>query len=169
MGIRDKAIILLLARLGLRAGDVWALRLADLDWANGRIRVKGKGRRQSVLPLPQDVGEALLAYLSQARPRVSLEPVFLRVQAPFRPFSSSAEIAGIVSRVLARAGINGVPTGAHVFRHSLATNMLRSGASLETVGTVLRHSRRTSTAIYAKVDTPMLQRVVQPWPEGASC
>lgn len=169
VGIRDKAIILLLARLGLRAGDVWALRLADLDWANGRIRVKGKGRRQSVLPLPQDVGEALLAYLSQARPRVSLEPVFLRVQAPFRPFSSSAEIARIVSRVLARAGINGVPTGAHVFRHSLATNMLRSGASLETVGTVLRHSHRTSTAIYAKVDTPMLQRVVQPWPEGASC
>lgn len=169
VGIRDKAIILLLARLGLRAGDVWALRLADLDWANGRIRVKGKGRRQSVLPLPQDVGEALLAYLSQARPRVSLEPVFLRVQAPFRPFSSSGEIAGIVSRVLARAGINGVPTGAHVFRHSLATNMLRSGASLEAVGTVLRHSHRTSTAIYAKVDTPMLQRVVQPWPEGASC
>ena len=169
VGIRDKAIILLLARLGLRAGDVWALRLADLDWANGRIAVKGKSRRPSVLPLPQDAGEALLAYLNQARPRVSHERVFLRVQAPFRPFSSSAEIAGIVSRVLARSGINGVPTGAHVFRHSLATNMLRSGASLDAVGTLLRHSYRSSTAIYAKVDAPMLQRVAQPWPGSASC
>jgi len=169
VGIRDKAIILLLARLGLRAGDVWALRLADLDWVNGRIVVKGKSRRSTVLPLPQDAGEALLAYLSQARPRVSHERVFLRVQAPFRPFSSSAEIAGIVSRVLARSGINGVPTGAHVFRHSLATNMLRSGASLDAVGTLLRHSHRSSTVIYAKVDVPMLQRVAQPWPGSASC
>ena len=169
VGIRDKAIILLLARLGLRAGDVWALRLPDLDWANGRIHVKGKGRRPSMLPLPQDVGEALLAYLLQARPRTSEDRVFLRVLAPFRPFASSAEIAGIVSRVLARAGISEVPTGSHVFRHSLATNMLRSGASLDAVGTVLRHSHRSTTTIYAKVDTAMLQRVVQPWPEGASC
>jgi site-specific recombinase XerD len=169
VGIRDKAIILLLARLGLRAGEVWALRLPDLDWAHGRIHVKGKGRRPSMLPLPQDVGEALLAYLRQARPPASGDRVFLRVQAPFRPFSSSAEIAGIVSRVLARAGIDDVPTGAHVFRHSLATNMLSSGASLDAVGTVLRHSHRSSTTIYAKVDTTMLQRVAQPWPEGASC
>jgi site-specific recombinase XerD len=169
VGIRDKAIILLLVRLGLRAGDVWALRLADLDWASGRIAVKGKSRRPSALPLPQDAGEALLAYLNQARPRVSHERVFLRVQAPFRPFSSSSEIAGIVSRVLARSGIDGVPTGAHVFRHSLATNMLRSGASLDAVGTLLRHSYRSSTAIYAKVDAPMLQRVAQPWPGSASC
>lgn len=167
--IRDKAIILLLARLGLRAGDVWALRLPDVDWANGRLHVKGKGRCPSTLPLPQDVGEALLAYLGQARPSTSEDRVFLRVQAPFRPFSSSAEIAGIVSRVLARAGIDDVPTGAHVFRHSLATNMLRSGASLDAVGTVLRHSHRSTTTIYAKVDTAMLQRVAQPWPEGASC
>jgi site-specific recombinase XerD len=169
VGVRDKAIILLLARLGLRAGDVWALRLPDVDWANGRIRVKGKGRRRAMLPLPQDVGEALLAYLRQARPPASGDRVFLRVQAPFRPLSSSAEIAGIVSRVLARAGISDVPTGAHVFRHSLATNMLRSGASLDAVGTVLRHSHRSTTTIYAKVDMAMLQRVAQPWPEGASC
>ena len=122
-----------------------------------------------MLPLPQDVGEALLAYLRQARPPASTDRVFLRVQAPFRPFSSSAEIAGIVSRVLARAGIDDVPTGSHVFRHSLGTNMLRSGASLDAVGTVLRHSHRSTTTIYAKVDTTMLQRVVQPWPEIASC
>jgi len=169
VGIRDKAIILLLARLGLRAGEIWALRLPDVDWANGRLHVKGKARRLSALPLPQEVGDALLAYLRQARPTASGDHVFLRVQAPFRPFSSSAEIAGVVSRVLARADIRDVPTGAHVFRHSLATNMLRSGASLDAVGTVLRHSHRSTTTIYARVDTAMLQGVAQPWPEGASC
>lgn len=169
VGLRDRAIILLLARLGLRAGDIRSLRLGDIDWANARLRVHGKGRRTASLPLPQDAGDAVLAYIEHARPIVAHEGLFLRVQAPHTPFASSAEIAGIVSRVLARGGIEGVPTGAHMFRHSLATTMLRSGASLELVGTVLRHQSADTTAIYAKVDIPMLMRVAQPWPGDASC
>ena len=169
VGIRDRAIILLLGRLGLRAGDVWRLRLADIDWANALLRVHGKGRRPTRLPLPQDVGDAVLAYLERVRPKVREERVFLRIQAPFRPFASSTEIAGIVARVLARACIDGVPTGAHVFRHSLATSMLRAGASLESVGTVLRHRSPNTTAIYAKVDVAMLETVAQPWPGDLSC
>lgn len=169
VGIRDRAIVLLLARLGLRAGDVWRLRLADIDWGSAQLYVHGKGRRPASLPLPQDVGDAVLAYLEQARPKVREERVFLRIQAPFRPFASSTEIAGIVARVLARARIDGVPTGAHLFRHSLATSMLRAGASLESVGTILRHHSPSTTAIYAKVDIAMLESVAQPWPGDLPC
>lgn len=111
----------------------------------------------------------MLAYLERVRPRVREERVFLRIQAPFRPFSSSAEIAGIVARVYERAGIDGVPTGAHMFRHSLATGMLRSGGSLESVGAILRHNSPSTTAVYAKVDVAMLEKVAQPWLGGASC
>lgn len=169
VGLRDRAIILLLARLGLRAGDIRHLRLDDIDWANALISVQGKGRRTASLPLPQDAGDALLAYTEHGRPITAQEYLFLRVQAPHTPLASSAEIAGIVSRVLARGGISGIPTGAHMFRHSLATAMLRTGASLESVGTVLRHRSPSTTAIYAKVDVPMLMRVAQPWPGDASC
>jgi site-specific recombinase XerD len=167
--LRDRAIILLLARLGLRAGDIRRLRLTDIDWTNALLYVHGKGRRSVTLPLPQDAGDALLAYIEQGRPVVAEERVFLLVRAPFTPFASSAEISGILSRVLARAGIEGVPTGAHLFRHSLATTLLRRGASLESVGTVLRHRSPGTTAIYAKVDVPMLMRVAQPWPGDVSC
>jgi site-specific recombinase XerD len=169
VGIRDRAILLFLARLGLRAGDVWRLRLPDIDWANAQLCVHGKERRPSRLPLPQDVGDALLAYLTHARPVVCEERVFLRSLAPFTPFVSSSEIAGIVARALARSGIEGVPTGAHLFRHSLATNMLRAGANLESVGTVLRHRSPNTTAIYAKVDVAMLETVAQPWLGDVSC
>ncbi len=169
VGLRDRAIILLLARLGLRAGDISRLRLDDIDWSNALLYVHGKGRRTASLPLPQDVGDAVLAYIEHGRPIVAHARLFLRVQAPHTPFASSTEIAGIVSRVLARGGIDGVPTGAHMFRHSLATTMLRAGASLESVGTVLRHRSPDTTAIYAKVDVPMLMQVAQPWPGGASC
>jgi site-specific recombinase XerD len=169
VGIRDRAILLLLARLGLRAGDVWRLRLADIDWANALLCVHGKDRRPTRLPLPQDAGDAVLAYLERVRSSVREERVFLRIQAPFTPFTSSAEIAGIVARALARSGIEGVPTGAHVFRHSLATAMLRAGANLESVGTVLRHRSPSTTAIYAKVDVSMLETVAQPWLGDASC
>ena len=169
VGLRDRAIILLLARLGLRAGDIRRLRLDDIDWSNALIYVHGKGRRTESLPLPQDAGDAVLAYIEHGRPIVAQECLFLRVQAPHTPLASSAEIAGIVSRVLARGGITGVPTGAHMFRHTLATTMLRTGASLESVGTVLRHRSPGTTAIYAKVDIPMLLRVAQPWPGDASC
>lgn len=167
--VRDKAIILLLARLGLRAGDVRDMRLGDIDWRAGCLRVRGKTRRPDRLPLPQDVGDAILAYLARGRPSVAEEHVFLRSLAPFTPFRSSSEIAGIVARVLARGAIEGLPSGSHVFRHSLATNMLRAGAGLESVGTVLRHSSPDSTAIYAKVDLPMLMKIAQPWPGDPTC
>ncbi|WFU13339.1 tyrosine-type recombinase/integrase (plasmid) [Rhizobium sp. CB3090] len=167
--LRDRAIILLLARLGLRAGDICRLRFSDIDWANALIRVHGKGRRSANLPLPQDAGDALLAYIEQARPLVAEERIFLRLQAPFTPLASSSQISDILSRVLARGGIEGVPTGAHLFRHSLATRLLRNGAGLETVGTVLRHRSPSTTAIYAKVDVPMLKQIAQPWPGDVSC
>jgi integrase len=119
-----------------------------------------------LLPIPQDAGDALLTYIEDVRPVVTTDRVFLRIQAPFTPFRSSAEIAGIVSRVLARGGFTGLPTGAHVFRHSLASAWLRGGADLDQIGVALRHSSRDTTAIYAKVE--MLAGVAQPWPERAS-
>ncbi len=167
--VRDKAIILLLARLGLRAGDIRDMRLGDIDWRSGHLTVKGKMRRPDRMPLPQDVGDAILAYLAAARPQAIEAHLFLRAQAPFRPFRSSAEIAGIVARTLERCGIEGLPTGSHIFRHSLATNLLRAGAGLESVGTILRHSSPETTAIYAKVDLPMLMKIAQPWPGEQSC
>ena len=166
--MRDRAIILLLARMALRAGDIWKLRLTDIDWRASRLRLHGKSRRGMFMPLPQDVGDALLAYIENARPMVASDRVFLRVQAPFTPFRSSAEIAGIVSRVLSRAGLVGLPTGAHVFRHSLASTWLRSGAELDQIGAALRHASRDTTAIYAKVDIDMLGSVAQPWPGCAA-
>ena len=120
------------------------------------------------LPLPQDAGDALLAYIEQARPSVREDHVFLRLQAPQGPLKSSA-IACLVAKARARAGIEGGPTGSHVFRHSLATSMVRAGASLEAVGAILRHQSPETTAIYAKVDVTMLARVAQPWPGGAPC
>lgn len=165
---RDRAILFLLARMGLRAGDVWRLRLVDIDWRTARLRLHGKSRRTTTLPLPQDAGDALLAYIEDARPVVSTDRVFLRIQAPFTPLRSSAEIAGIVARILKRGGFSGLPTGAHVFRHSLASALLREGANLDQIGVVLRHASRTTTAIYAKVDVEMLAGVAQPWPGAAS-
>src|SRR5215475_322086 len=167
--IRDKAIILLLARLGLRAGDVCRLRLADIDWSDGYLQASGKGRRSDRLPLPQDAGDAILDYLERARPGIEEERLFLRVRAPFRPFSSSAEISGIVARVFGRGAITGGPTSSHTSRHSLATRMLRAGAGLGSVGTVLRHRSPATTAIYAKVDVPMLLKVAQDWPGDVAC
>ena len=166
--IRDRAILLLLARMALRAGDVWRLRLSDIDWRAGRLRLHGKSRRGTMLPLPQDAGDALLAYIEDARPVVPTDRVFLRTQAPFTPLRSSAEIAGIVARVLKRGGFSGLPTGAHVFRHSLASAWLRGGADLDQIGVALRHASRETTAIYAKVDVEMLAGVAQPWPGAAS-
>ena len=162
--VRDRAIILLLARMALRAGDIWQLRLSDIDWRASRLRLQGKSRRGVFMPLPQDVGDSLITYIEGARPVVASDRVFLRAQAPFTPFRSSAEIAGIVSRVLSRGGFVGLPTGAHVFRHSLASAWLRGGAELDQIGAALRHTSRDTTAIYAKVDVDMLEVVAQPWP-----
>ena len=166
--IRDRAIIVLLSRMGLRAGDIWQLRLSDIDWRAGRLRLHGKSRRGMMLPLPQDAGDALLAYIEDARPVVGTDRVFLRTQAPFTPLRSSSEIAGVVTRVMKRGGFSGLPTGAHVFRHSLASAWLRAGADLDQIGVALRHASRDTTAIYAKVDVEMLTGVAQPWPGAAS-
>lgn len=169
-GIRDRAILLLLARLGLRAGDVLMMRLGDIAWNEGTIRVHGKGRREIRLPLPQDAGDALLDYLSQARPPADEDRVFLRSSAPYRPFKGSSVISSIVRLAINRAGIVGAPSrGANLLRHSAATSMLRAGATLDAVGTVLRHRSIDTTAHYAKVDVTMLQLIAQPWPGEAPC
>ena len=169
-GLRDKAILLLLARLGLRAGDVLALRLADLCWPEGTLRVRGKGRREVCLPLPQDAGDATLEYVCRARPTSDSDAVFLRSSAPFRPFAGSSTISSLVRLALVRAGIPDPPSrGANLLRHSAATSMLRAGATLDTIGAVLRHRSATTTAHYAKVDVPMLLQVAQPWPGEAPC
>jgi integrase/recombinase XerD len=169
-GIRDRAILLLLARLGLRAGDILTMRLDDIAWDDGTLRVSGKGRREIRLPLPQDAGDALLEYLSRARPRVDDDRIFLRSSAPYQPFSGSSVVSGIVRLALVRAGIADAPSwGANLLRHSAATSMLRAGASLDAVGTILRHRSVDTTAHYAKVDIAMLQQIAQPWPGEASC
>lgn len=169
-GIRDRAILLLLARLGLRAGDVLMMRLGDIAWDEGAIRVRGKGRREIRLPLPQDVGDALLDYLSRARPPADEDRIFLRASAPYWPFKGSSVISSIVRLALSRAGIVGAPSrGANLLRHSAATSMLRAGASLDAIGTVLRHRSIDTTAHYAKVDVTMLRLIAQPWPGEAPC
>ena len=164
VGLRDRAILLLLARLALRAGDVVHLRLSDLDWENARVRVCGKSRREAGLPLPQDAGDAVLDYIEHARPRIGDDRVFLTVRAPYRPFTSSNAITDIVIQALKRAGMHDVkPKGAYLFRHSAATNLLRAGASLDVIGALLRHRSPDTTVIYAKTDRPMLLEVAQPW------
>jgi site-specific recombinase XerD len=169
-GRRDRAIILLLARLGLRAGDIIDLRIGDINWSEGTISVTGKGRREDRLPLPQEVGDALFVYLEKTRQHFPSDHLFLCLNAPYRAFSKSSSVADIVRAALLRAGIENPPSyGAHLLRHSAATSLLRSGATLETVATVLRHRSLDMTAYYAKVDIPSLMKIAQPWPEIASC
>ena len=170
VGRRDRAILLLLARLGLRAGDIVHLRLGDLDWQAAWIRVSGKGRRETRLPLTQEVGDALVTYVTGDRPEADTDAVFLRSRAPFRAFRSHCAVSVIVDRALARAGVIRPSRGAaHLLRHSAATAMLRHGASLQEVAALLRHRSVTTTEIYAKVDVTMLRTVAQPWPEVPSC
>lgn len=169
-GLRDRAALLLLIRLGLRAGDVSKLRLSDLCFETATIRVSGKGRREVRLPLPQDVGDALLEYLRTGRPRVQSEFVFLRSIAPFQPFSMRHPGQGvkhIARAALRRAGVEPPTPGAHVFRHTAACQMLRQGVDLEGIAEVLRHRSVGTTGIYAKVDLVVLGQVAQPWPGGA--
>jgi site-specific recombinase XerD len=167
IGVRDRAVILLLARLGLRAGDVAALRIADINWDDGGVLVKGKNRRQARLPLPQEVGDAILAYL-QYRPRVDDDRVFIRAIAPFTALAGPC-VSQIVRRNMRRAGINAPAYGSHILRHTAATQMLRQGVSLYDIGSVLRHCSADMSAYYAKVDMGLLKQVVQPWPEVLSC
>lgn len=164
-GRRDFAILTVLVRLGLRAGEVAGLELEDIDWHHGELIVRGKGARRDRLPLPVDVGEALVAYLAGGRPQVGCRAVFLRVHAPITSMTSS-NVSELVRRACRRAGI--APVSAHRLRHSAATTMLRNGASLNEVGQVLRQSRPATTAIYAKVDRVALRALAQPWPRTAS-
>jgi site-specific recombinase XerD len=167
LGRRDYSILLLLARLGLRAGEVARLELEDIDWENARITVCGKGRKWAQLPLPADVGKALARYLRQDRPRCACRRVFLRDRAPTGGFRCAGAVSGIVKRALARAGVVSARKGAHLLRHSLATEMLRKGASLDAIGEVLRHQSPDTTALYAKVDLKSLRALALPWPGGA--
>jgi integrase len=163
--LRDRAIVLLLSRLGLRAGDVAQLRLSDIDWTNGTLQVTGKGRYQVRLPLPQDVGDALARYLD-CRPRVEqTDRVFLRSIAPCKPFASGDGVSSVVKRALRCAGIEAPAKGAHLLRHTAATQMLRHGVPLDQIGLVLRHRSIDMSAYYAKVDVALLQQIAQPWPE----
>jgi site-specific recombinase XerD len=166
-GQRDYTLLLLLARLGLRAGEVVALTLDDIDWEAGELTVLGKGARRDRLPLPRDVGQAMVTYLRQGRPQdCTNRRFFIRRKAPCRGFASSVAVCTIVRRALERAGIASPRKGAHLLRHSLATEMLRKGASLAEIGEVLRHRLVDTTAIYAKVDLVALRALAQPWPSG---
>ena len=164
LGLRDRAMLLLAARLGLRAGDIVALRLGAINWQGGTFVVTGKGRRASRLPLPQDVGDALLAYLAEARPDVGDDHVFLRLRAPFGRLRHQVTVSEAVSRAAKRAGIQMPRGGAHVLRHSLATTLVRGGVPLSAIRVVLRHRSNQTTTLYAKVDVPALLKVARPWP-----
>ena len=169
-GVRDRAIILLLARLGLRAGDIVNMYIDDINWAEGCLTVRGKSQNESLLPLPQETGNAILVYLKQVRPSVPLKQLFLCLNAPHRAFSTSTCVSNIARSALLRSGIVNLPShGAHLLRHSAATSLLRDGATLETVSSLLRHNSLDMTAYYAKVDIPNLMKITQPWPEGISC
>ena len=164
MGRRDYAILLLLARLGLRAGEVVGLELGDIDWRNGQVTIRGKGLVHQRLPLLADVGEAIAAYLRQDRPECCSRRVFVQMKAPRRGFAGPSTVSTIVRRALERAGLRPAVKGAHLLRHSLATGLLREGASMAEIGEVLGHQTPTTTEIYAKVDFNGLRSVAQPWP-----
>jgi integrase/recombinase XerD len=171
VGRRDRAILLLLARLGLRAGDIAQLRLSDIDWRNAEICVSGKGRREVRLPLTQEVGSALVAYLKYGRPHTDTDVLFIRSLAPFCAFRShGVAVSAIVANAMRRAGVTCQNRGAaHVLRHSAATSMLRHGASLQEIAALLRHRSIETTQIYAKVDVNTLREIAQPWPEVQPC
>ena len=166
--LRDRAIVLLLARLGLRASEVAGLKLTDIDWKNGRLAIAGKSRREERLPLTQEVGDAIIAYIEQARPRLPTPRLFFTDFAPIRPLTRTT-VGCIVRRTLSRGAIKSVHRGAHVLRHSAATEMLRQGVSLSGVGTVLRHRSPAMTQHYAKVDFGLLSEIAQPWAGRLSC
>ncbi len=164
VGCRDYAMILALARLGLRSSEVVLLELDDIDWVVGQIRVRGKNGQRHDLPLPMDVGEAIADYLQKWRPRNGSRRVFLRDKAPIRGFKGPSGLGCVIRRSLKRAGIDAPTTGTHQFRHGLASEMLRGGASLGEIGEVLGHRHVQTTVIYAKVDLNALRTLALPWP-----
>ena len=166
LGMRNYAILLLLARLGLRACEIKSLTLDDIEWEFGNINIYGKGGSTSRLPLPKDAGEAIVAYIKYGRPACSTRRIFVRHIAPIRELGNSSTISSIVRRALIHAGIKSSCMGAHIFRHTVATEMLHQGASLYEIGELLGHSNPNTTSIYAKVDIKALKKLAQPWPGG---
>lgn len=165
-GRRDYAILLLLARFGLRAGEVAHLELDDIDWRHGVLQVRAKGGKRNAFPLSREIGEAIATYLSHARARSDSTRVFLRVRAPIRGFKSAAAVCAIVLRSIQQAGVAAPSLGSHQFRHALATDMLRGGASLAEIGDVLGHKHPDTTRIYSRVDLDSLRDLALPWPGG---
>jgi integrase/recombinase XerD len=165
IGTRDRAVLLLLSRLGLRAGDVSQLRWRDVDWHQAEVQVVGKSRHAARLPLPQEVGDALLRHLTSAPAAALSDPVFLNTSPPLGRAISSGGISCIVERAITRAGIQAPSRGAHVLRHSAARSLLADGASLQSIGVLLRHQLLDTTTIYAKVDFRVLSTLARPWPE----
>ncbi|PKG95261.1 integrase [Paraglaciecola sp. MB-3u-78] len=169
-GLRDRAIILLLARLGLRAGDIVDMQIDDINWAQGTLTVWGKGQKESRLPLPQEAGDAILVYLNNVRPYITNKSLFLCLNAPFRALGNASCVSSIVGAALKRTSIKNLPSyGAHLLRHSVATSLLREGVTLEAVSALLRHNSLDMTMYYAKVDVPNLLKIAQPWPEEGAC
>ncbi|MGD9924984.1 MAG: tyrosine-type recombinase/integrase [Pseudorhodoplanes sp.] len=165
-GARDYAMLLLMARLRLRALEVMAIQLDDIDWRAGELLVRGKGQRHDRLPIPTDVGEAISKYLREDRTSATTRTLFVTLRAPNRSFKDSQVVNDILKEAFAATGVK-PPTpyvGSHVLRHSLATNMVRAGASLEEIGDLLRHRSRATTMIYAKLYTDGLRSIAQPWP-----
>jgi site-specific recombinase XerD len=167
-GTRNRAILLLLARLGLRAGDVAALRLEDIDWQQSSIVVAGKSRLAARLPLSQEVGDTILAYLPMRPSQDTSGRIFLRIAPPWRPIARGT-VTSVAARAIRTAGIVTPARGAHVFRHSAASELLRQGASLDQIRLILRHRDPETTRLYAKVDLALLHRVALPWPEVKPC
>ena len=165
-GTRDYAMLLLMARLGLRAPEIIAIELDDLDWRAGELLVRGKGQRHDRMPIPPDVGEAIARYLREDRVSTTSRALFVTLRAPNGPFKDGQVVNDILKQAFAATGVT-PPTpyvGSHVLRHSLATGMVRAGASLDEVGDMLRHRSRASTMIYAKLDIEGLRSIAQPWP-----
>jgi site-specific recombinase XerD len=166
VGLRNYAILVLLARLGLRACEVVAMTLDDIDWEGAHLTVRGKGGQRVQMPLSAEVGHAIAAYLRKGRPRCTSRRLFIREHAPRVGFANSCAVSTLVQRALADAGVDSPHTGAYVFRHSLATEMLRQGASLGEIGQLLRHAHPDTTQIYAKVDVCALRPLALCWPGG---
>ena len=162
VGRRDLAILAMLSRLGLRAGEVAGLQLDDIDWRRGEITIRGKGCRHDRLPLPADVGEALVSYLTSGRPGTGCREVFICARGPYRPMNR-VTVTNVVATAARKAGLGTAPH-AHRLRHSAATAMLAAGAPLTEIGQLLRHQSVLTTAIYAKVDIAALRTVARPWP-----
>ncbi|MEW6743533.1 MAG: site-specific integrase [Planctomycetota bacterium] len=168
VGLRDRAILLLVARLGIRAGEVVRLRLEDIDWREGELLLQRKPGREERMPLPPDVGRALLAYLKDGRPNCDDRNVFLCVTAPHRGFGSSSPVSSVVAAALRRAGLKPEHRGTHLLRHTLARELLWKGAALSEIANLLGHRQISATEIYARVDFKALRSVAQPWPGGGS-